>query len=261
MESLLFLKPILTTLLLPAASGPLLLLALSLWALRAMPKRWSARWPLLLSSLVSVGWWLISCPAVAVWLSVHALPQVSPIRPEALKQQQVQAIVILGGGVDNHTQEYNGANLSSASMARLLYGLYLARASQLPMAFTGGQGWGGRNAQPPEAAVADAVLARLQAPALRWQENLSRDTRENAQMTATLLKAEGITRIALVTHAWHMPRSVRHFEAVGLTVLPAPMGYIQTSASPLLQWLPSGEGLRDSSWLLKEWLGLRLTAP
>lgn len=261
MESLLFLKPILTTLLLPAASGPVLLLVLSLWALRAVPKRWTARWPLLLSSLVSVGLWLISCPAVAVWLSVHALPQVSPITPEALKQKQVQAIVILGGGVDNHAQEYNGANLSSASMARLLYGVYLARSSQLPMAFTGGQGWGGQNAQPPEAAVADAVLARLQAPALRWQENQSRDTRENAQMTAHLLQAEGITRIALVTHAWHMPRSVRHFEATGLTVVPAPMGYIQTSASPVLQWLPSGDGLRESGWLLKEWLGLRLTAP
>ena len=261
MESLLFLKPILTALLLPAASGPLLLLALSLWALRAMPKRLSARWPLLLSSLISVGWWFISCPAVAVWLSVHALPQVSPITPDTLKQHRVQAIVILGGGVDNHAPEYNGANLSGASMARLLYGLYLARATQLPMAFSGGQGWAGQNAAPADAAVADAVLKRLQAPALRWQENQSRDTRENARMTAVMLEAEGISHIALVTHAWHMPRSVRQFEATGLKVLPAPMGYIQTSATPLLQWLPSGDGLRESGWVLKEWLGLRIAAP
>lgn len=261
MESLLFLKPILTTLLLPAASGPLLLLALSLWALRAMPKRWSARWPLFLSSAVSIGLWFISCPAVAVWLSVHALPQVSAVTPDSLKRQQVQAIVILGGGVESHTPEYGGANLSSASMARLLYGLHLSRATQLPMVFTGGQGWGGQGTQLPEAVVADAVLARLHAPALRWQENQSRDTRENALMTATLLKAEGITRIALVTHAWHMPRSVRHFEVAGFSVLPAPMGYIQTNTLPILQWLPSGESLRESSWVLKEWLGIRLTAP
>ena len=261
MEPLLFLKPILTTLLLPAASGPLLLLVLSLWAMRHMPKRWSARWPLHLSSAVSLGLWFISCPAVAVWLSVHALPHVSAVSPDTLKHQQVQAIVILGGGVDNQTPEYAGPNLSNASMARLLYGLHLARNTQLPMAFTGGQGWGGQDTQLPEAVVADAVLARLQAPALRWQENQSRDTRENASMTAALLKADGITRIALVTHAWHMPRSVRHFEATGLTVLPAPMGYIQTSAMPLLQWLPSGESLRESGWVIKEWLGIRLTAP
>lgn len=261
MEPLLFLKPILTTLLLPAASGPLLLLAMCLWVWRVVPKRLSARWPVLIGSAISMGLWWLSCPVVAVWLSVHALPQVSPITPSTLQQHQVQAIVVLGGGVDNHAPEYNAANLSSASMARLLYGLYLAQATQLPMAFTGGQGWGGQHAQAPEAQVADAVLARLQAPALRWQENQSRDTRENALMTAALLKADGISRIALVTHAWHMPRSVRHFEAVGLTVLPAPMGYIQTSATPVLQWLPSADSLRESSWVIKEWLGLRLTAP
>lgn len=261
MEALLFLKPILTTLLLPAASGPLLLLALSLWLLRTPSKHGSLRWPLWGSCCVSVGMWFISCPAVAVWLSAHALPQVQAITPELLKKQQVQAIVILGGGVDSHTPEYNGPNLSSASMARLLYGLHLAHTTALPMAFTGGQGWGGHNTQPPEAVVADVVLARLHAPALRWQESQSRDTRENARLTAAMLQPGGINRIALVTHAWHMPRSVRHFEAAGFIVVPAPMGFIQTSATPVLQWLPNGDGLRESAWVMKEWLGMRLTPP
>ena len=103
------------------------------------------------------------------------------------------------------------------------------------------------------------ALARLGAPPLRWQENQSRDTRENALLTATLLKNNGITHIALVTHAWHMPRSVRQFQAAGLQVTPAPMGFIQSDTSLLLQWLPSGKGLRDSGWVIREWLGLMLT--
>ena len=259
MEALLFLKPILTGLIMPAALGPLLVVVLSVWAFKRSPKYMALRLPIAISGFVGLSLWLVSCPAVAVWLSVNLLPQVKAIQVSDLKQQQVQAIVVLGGGAEAFTHEYDGPNLSTASMSRLLYGLHLSQSAHLPMAFTGGKGWGGQDKQAPEAEVADAVLARLHAPALRWQENQSRDTRENAQMAANLLQKEGITRISLVTHAWHMPRSVRNFEDAGFKVLPAPMGYIQTYAQPVLQWIPSGEGLRDSCAVLKEWLGWRLT--
>lgn len=259
MEALLFLKPILTGLLMPAALGPWMVMALSAWALTRSTKRAGLRLPISLCGGVGFSLWLVSCPAVAVWLSVHMLPQVQTIQATDLKQQQVQAIVILGGGVEAHSHEYGGPNLSTASLSRLLYGLHLAQSTHLPMAFTGGKGWGAQAQQAPEAEVADRVLARLQAPALRWQENQSRDTRENAQMTANLLQKDGITHIALVTHAWHMPRSVRNFENAGFKVLPAPMGYIQTHGQPVLQWIPSGEALKDSCAVLKEWLGWRLT--
>jgi uncharacterized SAM-binding protein YcdF (DUF218 family) len=259
MDALLFLKPILTGLIMPAALGPLLVVVLSVWAFSRSPKNIALRLPIALSGCVGSGLWLVSCPAVAVWLSLHLLPQVKAIQVSDLKQQQVQAIVVLGGGAEAFTHEYDGPNLSTPSMSRLLYGLYLAQNTQLPMAFSGGKGWGGQDKQASEAEVADAVLARLNAPALRWQENQSSDTRENALMTANMLQKEGFTHIALVTHAWHMPRSVRNFENAGFKVLPAPMGYIQTYAQPVLQWIPSGEALRDSCAVLKEWLGWRLT--
>ncbi len=259
MDELLFLKPILTRLIMPAAAGPFLVVLLSAWAFVAAPKRSILRVPTGLSGLLGLCLWFISCPTVAVWLSVHALPQVKAIEPQDLKHQQVQAIVILGGGVEPHADEYNSPTLSEASMSRLIYGLHLANITHLPMAFSGGRGWGGPSSQAPEAVVADAVLTRLHAPALRWQENQSRDTRENARMTAEMLKKDGITRIALVTHAWHMPRSVRNFEATGLQVLPAPMGYIRNHEQPVLQWIPSGHALQDSCNVLKEWLGWRLT--
>lgn len=261
MDFLLSLKPILTTLFLPAASGLLALFACVIWAWRRSPARFGSgpRLPLACTGLVLGVMWLLSCQAVAIWLSIHLLPQVSPITVDDLKRQQVQAIVVLGGGVENDASEYAGAVLAPDAMSRLLYGVYLSRTAQIPIAYSGGQGWGSLAGQPAEAEVAALSLKRLGAPSLRWQENQSRDTRENAVFTASLLKADGITRIALVTHAWHMPRSVRQFEAAGLVVTPAPMGFVRSDESLLLQWLPSGTGLRHSGRILKEWLGLLLT--
>lgn len=254
MDQLLFLKPILTTLVLPATSGLLLLFALLLWAWRRAATRNGARLPIVLAGLITTLMWFLSCQAVAIGLSLHVLPQFSPIAAQDLKQ--VQAIVVLGGGVESHASEYDGPTLSPDAMSRLLYGVYLAHTSKHPVAYTGGTGWGGPDNQMAEAQVADLALARLGAPALRWQERTSRDTHENAQNTAALLQPQGITRIALVTHAWHMPRSVQLFEAAGFEVTPAPMGYVRSDLSPLLQWLPSGKGLRESAWVLREWLGL-----
>jgi uncharacterized SAM-binding protein YcdF (DUF218 family) len=236
----------------------LALLALSIWAWRSASRN-SARLPIALSAFVTLLIWLLSCQAVAIWLSMHLLPQVSPITGEDLKRQEVQAIVVLGGGVENEALEYNGPTLSPDAMSRLLYGVHLSRVTRLPMAYTGGIGWAGRSGQMSEAEVAALALNRLDVPPLHWQENQSRDTRENALLTASMLKNDGITHIALVTHAWHMPRSVRQFEAAGLQVVPAPMGYIRSDVSPLLQWLPSGKGLRDTGWVIREWLGLLLT--
>ena len=252
MDTLLALKPILTALILPATSGLLLLFVLLSWAWRQAPR---ARWPIGLAGATALLLWLLSCQAVAIWLSVHVLPQVSPVQADELKREHVQAIVVLGGGVENDATEYSGPTLSPDAMSRLLYGVYLAQTTQLPMAYTGGIGWDGLKSQAPEAEVANLALKRLGASPLRWQENKSRDTQENAQLTSAMLQADGITRIALVTHAWHMPRSVRHFEAAGLQVTPAPMGYIRSDIRGLLQWLPSGKGLRDSAWVLREWLG------
>ena len=260
MDQLLALKPILTTLFLPAASGLLLVLALLTWAWRRSPPTWRTgpRAPLLLACVTTFVLWLLSCPAVAIWLSQTLLPQVAPVTPAVLTQQHVQAIVVLGGGVESEAREYQGPTLGPDAMARLLYGVHLSRTTHLPMAFTGGKGWGGINDQVSEAQVADLSLARLGLAPLRWQENQSRDTRENALLTAALLRADGVNRVALVTHAWHMPRSVRQFEAAGLQVVPAPMGYLHSDAMPVLQWLPSGGGLRVTGWVLKEWLGLKL---
>ncbi len=257
------LKPLLSTLVLPPA-GPLLLVALGL--LLAWPRKKRRKSAIPGAALALLGvllLWLLSCSAVAVWLGRHALPQVAPLPSEpalALRQAGVQAVVVLGGGVRPEAREYGQAQPSPATEARLRYGLHLARAAQLPLGFAGGVGWGasGMAGQPSEAQVA-ARYAEQAGLRIRWLDDRSRDTAENAQQMAALLQAQGIRRIALVTHAWHLPRAIAHFERAGFQVLPAPMGFIEAGERPLLQWLPSGEGLHDSRRVLREWLGLRLS--
>lgn len=256
------LKPILTALALPPA-GPLLLMAAG--AVLAWPHgagRVRRRLGAGVMALSALALWLLSCHAVAVGLARHALPQVLPLEPTSLAQlrsQGVQAVVILGGGVLPSAPEYGQAQPSSATATRLRYGLHLAQRAQLPIGFAGGVGWAaaGSEQTASEAQVALA-MARSQQQDIRWLDDQSRDTAENARFLRLTMQADGVRKIALVTHAWHMPRSIKHFKQAGFDVLPAPTGFVLPRSRPLLEWLPSAQGLMASRSVLREWLALRL---
>ncbi len=251
-------RPILAALALPPAA-PLLLAGLGF--LLGLRRR------VLGGALVAAGvaaLWLLSCNAVAIQLSHRLLRQVAPL-PAAtvadhLKFQQVQAIVVLGGGVQARVPELDGPQPSTHTTARVLYGAWLARQSALPLAFAGGLGWAnaGDAAHPSEAEAVAQMLRRLGAPAPRWLDDTSRDTAENARNIVPMLQRAGVRRVALVTSAAHMPRAVLAFENAGMPALPAPTDFLVPSQRPLLEWLPSAHGLQASQTVLREWLALRM---
>lgn len=248
------LKPMLTTLAMPP--GGLLLLAalgLLLWG------RWRSYGRLVVGvSLLSL--WLLSCNAVAVALAHGLLPQFTPINAPQLHTNQVQAIVVLGGGVELSNPEYGTPQLDSRSLMRLRYGVMLARQTGLPLGFSGGVGWSSTGMTVlSEAEVAQSTAAEWGLK-LRWIEKESRDTAENARFTRALMQHDKIEHVAIVTNAWHMARAVKAFEAAGFTVTAAPMGYIRARDKDLLEWLPSAQGLMDSRNVLREWLGLKLAS-
>lgn len=251
-------RPILATLALPPAA-PLLLMALG-WLI-GLARRGLGRALILLGFVLL---WLLSCNGAAVWLSRTLLPPVQALPPAhiaaTLQQHGVQAVVVLGGGVSPYAAEYDGPLLTSYTAARVHYGAWLARESQLPLAFAGGLGWAnaGTPQHPTEAQAVQAMLQRAGSPQPRWLDSDSRDTAENARNMAALLLPAGVQRVALVTHAVHMPRSVLAFEAAGLTVLPAPIGFVAPRQRALLEWLPSTAGLEGSHQVLREWLALRM---
>lgn len=191
---------------------------------------------------------LLSLPVIASALirSLEVYPAAAPA-----ELATVQAVVILGGGTRYGAPEYGGEDtVTAATLERLRYGAKLAREYRLPLLVTGGAVYGGR----PEAVSMQTVLTGEWGLPVRWVEDQARDTRENARLSARMLKAAGITRVALVSQAWHLPRAVPLFVAEGLTVVPAPTAF--TESQPLLEaWLPSAEALRVSRQALHEWVG------
>lgn len=245
------LKPLLAALLLPPAS---LLMLIAIGGLLALRKKAAGLLVVFMSAALL---WLLSCHAVAVWLALSLLPQYPPLPVAALKASPVQAIVVLGGGVHPEAPEYGEAQASLPAAARLRYGVWLARQTGLPVAFAGGLGWGAADTQTlSEGEVARRTALQDYGLTLRWIDSQSRDTAENARFLKPLMQKDKVQRIALVTHAWHMGRSVRAFERAGFTVTPAPTGFILPSRNGMLEWLPSSDGLDASRLVLKEWLGL-----
>lgn len=100
-----------------------------------------------------------------------------------------------------------------------------------------------------------------------WRQGESRNTYEDARFSANLLHEKGIERVLLVTSAFHMPRSVRLFEAQGIEVIPLPVDYTITDAewqqrfgpdlrTVALSIFPTVENLSLTTKVLKEVLGI-----
>lgn len=252
-------KPIATALVLP----PVPLLVLVLAGTRLVLSRRGLGW--LLVVLATAGLWLSACNGIADLLGrslgapvpVLTSAQIVQLRSDAKARPGSTAIVVLGGGRDVLAPEYGTADLRPRSLERLRYGLWLQRETGLPVAFSGGVGWGGASG-PAEADIAERVAAREFGAPLKWAENQSRDTQENALRSVALLKRSGITRIVLVTHGWHMRRALGHFEHAAsgqIAIVPAPMAMARLANGRAIDWLPTPEGFANVHYLLREALG------
>jgi uncharacterized SAM-binding protein YcdF (DUF218 family) len=238
------LKTLLRTLLLPPA-GPLLLAICGAWLLGSHAGRTGRRAGLLFLACGFGSLWLLSTPVVADFLERAAARE--PVLDES-RAAGAQAIVILGAGGARHSApEYAHAPAAASDLLeRLAYGAYLARRTGLPVLVTG---------DFAETEAMHTSLARDFGVATRWVESHSRDTFENAQFSASLLRAAGVTRILLVTSATHEYRAAREFEASGLEVVPAPTGVWTAPEPSPLSYLPNASALRRSTEALYELLG------
>ena len=252
-------KPVITALILPPV--PFLLLML-IGARLILPRR-GLGWLVILSSVALL--WLSTCTGMAQVLSQFALRPPAALTPDRIKELKAQAkspttaILVLGGGLEPFAPEYGVSNLRYPSLERLRYGLWLSRETGLPVGFSGGIGLGGQPG-PTEAEIAARIAEREFGRPLRWTETESRDTRENAFKSVALLQGMGIEQIVLVTHDYHMRRSLRNFERAAegkkMQIVPAPMGLPTGGAPRIYDWLPSRRGF-EMNWLaLHEWLGL-----
>ena len=254
-------KPLAAALLLP----PVPWLLLGLLGARLMFRHRGWGWLLTLAS--AAGIWLSCCSGTGriveqfVLHVPHAIStdRIAQLREEGQRKGSI-AIVVLGAGVEPFAPEYGQSSLAGLSLERLRYGLWLARETDLPVAFSGGVGWGGVTEGPSEAEVAARIAAQEFGRALRWTEDQSRDTRENALRSLPLLQRSGIDHIVLVTNGFHMPRAERAFNEAaagrGVRIEAAPMGLSGRSGGTAADWLPTTRGMTRVRYALHECLGL-----
>lgn len=233
---------LIATLLLPPVSL-LLMCALGWWLLSRHPRLGRA---LLGAALAAL--WLLSTPIVAGRLLDGLKPPHT-----VLDGSEADAIVILGGGRIRDSLDYNGDTLGVLTLERVRYGARLARMLDKPVLVTGGMPDGGSRG---EGELMRAALETEFSTPVRWVEQHANNTRENARLAAAQLHHDGVARIYLVSHAWHLARAVPEFEATGLKVTPAGFGYHAGARPALLDFLPQAKALQDSYYACHEWLGL-----
>jgi len=223
----------------------LLLGGTGLWLLKRRPRLGKALVALSLGLLA-----VLSMPAVSGWL-LATLERDALLPPK--NRPTAQAIVVLGGGRYLDAPEYGGDTVSGVALERLRYGARLQRETGLPILVTGGKPDGG------EVSEGEAMRRTLEdefGVPVRWVEDRSDNTRENAYFSRELLKGGGVATIYLVTHAWHMPRAQWIFQRAGFKVVPAGIAFHQTKPLTALDFLPNAGALGASALYFHEKIGL-----
>ena len=185
---------VLKGLLLPPA-GNLLLLGLA-WFLRAR-----RRVALTLAVIAGATLFLAASPWMATLLArgletAPAFPLDGPALPP------VDAIVVPGTGRYTSAPEYGGLDtVSPRTLERLRYAARLPRRTGWPIATVGGAPL---DDETPEGALMAQVLEQDFGVPVRWIEQASRNTAENARNARRLMDVD---TILLVTQAMDMPRA------------------------------------------------------
>jgi len=207
--------------------------------------------------------YIFSTPIFSRYLSSMVEPD-SAIDMEKLKSNTVEAIVVLGCSRYSNAPEYkSNDDVSSCSLVRLRYAAEIYEHNQLPIMLCGGSVFEEKDS---EAVLMKKVLEERFGIKAQWLERDSKNTWQNAENAATILKSVNIKKIVLVTHAIHMPRAKYAFTEYDIEVLSAPTNFYSTKGNKpfYFDFLPSMKAFYISHMSLYEMIGylwLRLRLP
>jgi uncharacterized SAM-binding protein YcdF (DUF218 family) len=191
--------------------------------------------------------YLLSLPFTADLL-IRRLESFAP--PLTARPAKADAVVVLGSGVRDLTWVPAPAQPSDTAIGRLVTGISLSNAWDLPLVLSGGSGEIA-DIRVREADAMAGLAVRLGVPRERITiDSLSRNTRENAMAVRALVPGNSII---LVTSAFHMRRAAAFFAKQGFMVVPAPAGFrAESRPSSLSNLLPRAAHLDTSAVALSE---------
>jgi uncharacterized SAM-binding protein YcdF (DUF218 family) len=201
-----------------------------------------------------LGWWVFLLGFGTLWLMCtpfvsDRLLQLAERYPafDPSKPTNAQAIVVIGGGGERvWAAEYKGPVAEQVLLERLALAAYLARTLSLPVLTSGA---------PDEALAMAATLKRNLGISPRWIESNSRDTFENARLSARILLPLGVRRIILVTSSTHEWRAAHEFMDAGFEVTPAPSGVLSPRETGVFMFVPGPMALSRSNAAIYELIG------
>jgi len=218
-------------------------------------RRWARRWRrrrafgaaglvvLLLTSTSTVS-------SALLWSLEHA-----PIAPAYRDDVTYDAVVLLGGIVDEAVTQESGQPSYNDNVERVVMTHRLLRDGKARYAIISGGTVEARYAAHGEAVqlakqLEDWGIARDRLII----EDRSMNTRENALFSQRIAAERGFRRVAIVTSAFHMPRAMDCFRAVGMEV----DGYrvdFRARAGTAIEPLPRAIHLAISTAMIREIFG------
>ena len=232
----------------------------------------------LLVALVTAVVWLAAAPAsrgprrllaaiviVYLALSVHAVSRVLswPLRRgfHSFELQDAppapHAIVLLGAGARTvHGRSGKLGVLSLGGASRVLEAARVFRVLNGPLVVSSGGTTDGRD-MIPESETMKTALVELGVPGERIVlEAASKTTRDEAMLTAEILRRHGIGSCILVTSDLHMRRALASFRHEGLDARPAIARDPLDAQRTWLSLLPTPQGIDYSREVVHDYVGL-----
>jgi uncharacterized SAM-binding protein YcdF (DUF218 family) len=227
------------------------LLLLSLLVLRRWPRAGRRLVGTALAVLVLMAWKPL--PEAIIRQLESRYPEMAP----NAKLEGYAGVVVLGGATESgRTQMAHVQPMLNDAAERMTGTVAVLRANpQLRVLFTGGEGalMGVGQSEAERAKMFFDSLG-LSGPQVQY-ESASRNTFENAVLTAELPGVDPTQRWLLVTSAWHMPRSMATFAKAGWNVTAYPVDFRTGADSDWLDFSMAG-GAVEWQLALHELVGL-----
>jgi uncharacterized SAM-binding protein YcdF (DUF218 family) len=196
--------------------------------------------------------YLVATP-VAAGLLIRSTEAIAGAEPRLASDGPPGAIIVLSA--DARRSDIPGVpdTVGPLTLERLAEAARQQRRLNLPVLVSGGPpGLPGSSL----AALMTRVLEEDFRVPVRWREERSRNTFENALFSAEMLRQAGIGSALVVTHLWDTARALWSFRAVGYPVMPvavAGKAHISLTATAFLPQIPA---LLESYYALHELIGL-----
>jgi uncharacterized SAM-binding protein YcdF (DUF218 family) len=194
--------------------------------------------------------YLFSMPAVSMLL----MRQLVSLVPAKVDFTDAQAIVIPCVDVRWGSGTKIPDSVGVQTLERLASAARLYRRLRLPILVSGG-----RSLHHAGASLASLMQRELEQNffvPVRFLEEKSHNTFENALYASQILKEHGISNAIVVAQARDMPRLLWSFDRVGIHAMPFVLNEPQFSALEIHDFLPSAEAFGETYYEMHEIVGL-----